>query len=100
MWRVQIVNITFPGNAVGDIELYDNITVYDGYDTNAKLLGFTRFQTPEYKTFKSSQKYMAVQFKTNFGGTAKGFNAYYKSISRMLLAGRLIFCSLREYDKV
>lgn len=58
--------------------IYDVLEIYDGSDTSATLLGqFTGSSIPTNVT--SSGGAMLVRFKTDMGGTFKGWSAFYSS---------------------
>ncbi|KAI0223599.1 Cubilin [Lamellibrachia satsuma] len=73
--RVQLSFVSFGLEAKSDCS-YDNVSIYDGTDWSAPLLGtFCGETLPDDVT--SSGNTMFVRFKTDEGSTSDGFSIYY-----------------------
>jgi hypothetical protein len=66
----------------GLLEAVDRVTVYDGYDSSdsTKLRDNTNFVYGLGSPIISTQRYLFVEFITDFSGANKGFRANYTSL--------------------
>lgn len=77
---------------------YDAIYVYDGYNSNNRLLG--RLCGKKGATFHSTGSYLTVYFKSNYMNYYRGFRANYRVVCKSQLSTIIMFMYYTQYTMI